>query len=86
MKIYVDFAPLMKVAFVDVPKITMTKGNPPCYAISPEWGVRDEWAPQMFNVQTDPNLEEQVEMDDEYPFPKVLAELIRRIAELKDGS
>lgn len=82
MRIYVDFAPLMSLALVDIPGVTMTKGKPPCYAVSPKWGVRDEYAPQMFNVRMDPNLEEQVEMDDVHPFPKVLEELNRRVAQL----
>lgn len=82
MKIHVDLAPLLGVALVDVPGVTMTEGRPTCYAVSPKWGVRDEHAPQMFNVRMDPNLEEQVEMDDDYPFPKVLQELQRRISQL----
>ena len=80
MRILVDFAPLTEVALVDVPGVTMTPGNPVCYAVSPRWGCRDENAPQMFNAHQDPTLESYVAMDDEHPFPKVLAELERRIA------
>lgn len=80
MRIFVDFAPLTEVALVDVPGVTMTPGSSPaCYAVSPRWGCRDENAPQMFNVHMDSTLEMGVEMDDEHPFPKVLAELQRRM-------
>ena len=75
-KIYVDFAPLTEVALVFVPGMT----SPPCYAVSPEWDVREEHAPQMFNMEMDKLLEIRVEMEDEHPFPKVLERLKKRIA------
>ncbi|MBI2109280.1 MAG: hypothetical protein HYT93_03860 [Parcubacteria group bacterium] len=81
MKIYVEFAPLHGVALVDVPGKTMTGGNPPCYGVTLESGVYEEYAPQMLNMRTDPNFE-RIEMDDEHPFPKVSEELNRRIAQL----
>lgn len=77
MRISVDFAPLSEVALVDIPGVTCTPGQPVCYAIG-SWGCREENAPQMFNTHCDPSMD-RVEMDDEHPFPKVKAELDRRI-------
>lgn len=72
--VQVLFAPLTKVALVTKEGVK----TPPCWAVSQEWGCREEWAPQMFNTHHDPSRS-FVEMEDEHPFPKVLAELKRLI-------
>lgn len=75
--VQVLFAPFTEVALVTKKGIN----TPPCWAVSQEWGCRDEWAPQMFNTHQDP-ARGFVEMEDEHPFPKVLAEL-KRLMELR---
>lgn len=75
IRILVRFAPYSNVALVRAEGVT----EPPCWAVSPDWGVRDEHAPQMFNAHVDP-AGEDVKMHDEHPFPRVLRELQLRIA------
>lgn len=80
-KVQVYFAPSTEVALVTTEGVTV----PPCWAVSPKWGVRDEWAPHMFNAHHDP-AGAAVEMEDLHPFPNVLAELERRMKEVADAS
>lgn len=77
-KTTVDFVPSSYLALVYVPN--QQPGSSPCYAVSPEMGVRDESAPQLFNIHMDPYLDRRVPFEDVHPFPKVLEELKRRIA------
>lgn len=81
MKISVLFAPYSDVALVkDADQIEVL----PCWAVSPSWDTREESAPHMFNTHADP-LREEVEMDDEHPFPKVLDEITKRVNSLRES-
>ncbi len=75
MQVTVTFAPMSNVALVMVPG----QHQPPCYAVSARWGVRDETAPHMFNLGMDRSVQSGIGMEDEHPFPQVLTELNRRI-------
>ena len=70
--ITVMFAPASEVAL-----IRASDGK--LYALTRDGGVREEYAPQMFNLHLD-NSRYTVEMEDEYPFEKVRHELTEQVA------
>lgn len=69
-KLTVELATLSGVALVQTPQ--------QLYAVSPSWGCRKEFAPQLFNLHLDPSLE-RVTIRDRFPFPKVMRTLKKRM-------